>query len=98
MSHPIDNSQRSNFPPHPHGKAPNPEGSDIQVDAGSFRDPGGFIFWKDGKVFRAIGQHSLEDWNYFSTSPLFQDLQKDRLLIPTHAVAADEQTIFLQIP
>ena len=94
MSHSIDNSQRSNFPPHPHGKASIPEKSDIQADDGSFRDPGGFIFRKDGKVFRAIGQHSLEDWNCFSASPLFQDLQKDHLLIPTHAVAADVRSTF----
>ena len=64
------------------------------MDAGSYRDPGGFIFLKDGKVFRAIGQHSLEDWNCFSASPLFQDLQKDRLLIPTRAV--DVRSMFLE--
>ena len=94
MSHSIDNSQRSNIPPQLHGKAPIPEGSNVQVDAGSFRDPGGFIFRKDGRVFRAIGPHSLEDWNCISASPLFQDLQKDRLLIPTHAVAADVRSTF----
>lgn len=86
MSHAIDNSQSSNVLPHSRGKAPIPGGNATQVDVGSYRDPGGFIFLRDGKVFRAIGQHSLEDWNCFSALPLFQDLQKDRLLIPTHAV------------
>jgi SAM-dependent methyltransferase len=86
MSHAIDNSQCSKVLPRSHGKAPISGGNAIQVDAGSYRDPGGFIFLKDGKVFRAIGQHSLEDWNCFLALPLFQDLQRDRLLIPTHAV------------
>lgn len=58
-------------------------------EAGSFRDPGGFIFTASGRVFRAITRHSLEDWNVFSASPLFRELQHERLLIPTQPVAAD---------
>lgn len=43
----------------------------------------------DGRVFRGIYHHSQEDWNYFSTSSLFRELQQEHLLIPTHAVDID---------
>ena len=50
-----------------------PNEASVDWDAGSFRDPGGFIFQVDGRVFRAITRHSLEDWKCFSASPLFQE-------------------------
>jgi len=60
-----------------------------QSEAGSFRDPGGFIFTRSGRVFRAITRHSLEDWQAFSASPLFAELQRQRLLIPTQPAPAE---------
>ncbi|MCH7688681.1 MAG: methyltransferase, partial [Planctomycetes bacterium] len=66
-----------------------PNEASADWDTGSFRDPGGFIFQVDGRVFRAITHHSLEDWKCFSASPLFQELQQERLLIPTHSVDLD---------
>ncbi len=56
-------------------------------DAGSFRDPGGFVFHVEGRVFRGITRHSLQDWNFFSAIPLFKELQRERLLILTHQTA-----------
>ncbi|MGH9787438.1 MAG: methyltransferase [Candidatus Acidiferrales bacterium] len=52
--------------------------------SGSFRDPGGFVFERDGRIFRVITRHSLDDWNVFSSSELFRELDRDRLLIGTH--------------
>jgi hypothetical protein len=66
-----------------------PNEASADWDTGSFRDPGGFIFQVDGRIFRAITHHSLEDWQCFSASPLFQELQQERLLIPTHSVDLD---------
>ena len=60
-----------------------------QSEAGSFRDPGGFIFTRSGRVFRAITRHSLDDWRAFAGSPLFAELQRHRLLIPTRPAAAE---------
>lgn len=60
--------------------------SNLDWDGGSFRDPGGFIFLFDGKIFRGITRHSLQDWQFFSATPLFQELQRECLLIPTHEV------------
>lgn len=66
-----------------------PNEASVDWDRGSFRDPGGFIFQVDGRIFRAITRYSLEDWKCFSASPLFQELQQERLLIPTHSTDPD---------
>ena len=56
--------------------------------SGSFRDPGGFVFERDGRIFRVITRHSLDDWNAFAASELFRELERDRLLIGTRPADA----------
>ena len=51
--------------------------------SGSFRDPGGFVFERGGRIFRVITRHSLDDWNAFAASELRRELERDRLLIGT---------------
>jgi hypothetical protein len=38
----------------------------IERDPGSFRDPSGFVFRRDGIIYRQIGASSIDDWNAFS--------------------------------
>ena len=69
---------------------PQEEGSDrVEREASSFRDPGGSIFTRDGRIFRAIHPRLLKDWNDFSSSPFFQDLQRERLLVRTRLASQE---------
>jgi ribosomal protein L11 methylase PrmA len=65
-------------------------GDNVQAEASSFRDPGGTVFSRDGRIFRAIHPRSMKDWNEFSASPLFQELQRERLLVRTWPVERRE--------
>ncbi len=56
--------------------------------SGSFRDPGGFVFERDGRIFRVITRHSLDDWNAFAASELRRGLERNRLLIGTRPADA----------
>lgn len=71
-----------------------PGKTSVDRDTGSFRDPGAFIFQRVGRVCHAVSHHSLEDWKCFSTSPLFQELQQEQLLFPTHSIDLD--SLFLR--
>lgn len=52
-------------------------------EASSFRDPGGTIFIRNRRILRAIHPRLVKDWIDLSSSPFFQDLQRERLLVPT---------------
>lgn len=49
--------------------------------AGSFRDPSGFVFSKDGEVYRQINRVYQEDYDQFVSSGLYEKLVQDGLLI-----------------
>ena len=66
--------------------------TDLELDAGSFRDPGGQVYTFSGRVYRVISRYSLDDWRTFSASPLFDELQRDALLIATRPAPPDLQT------
>lgn len=59
------------------------------AEAGSYRDPGGFIFTLDGRIFRAIHPRHHDDWRFFSSLPLFEELQRQSRLIPTRPAEPD---------
>lgn len=48
----------------------------------SFRDPSGFIFKKDGLIFRQINQSYRDQYNYLMSSGLYQNLVQQDYLIP----------------
>lgn len=50
---------------------------------GSFRDPSGFVFETEGKVYRQINKRYKENYDFLMSSGLYQSLVKDGLLI-TH--------------
>jgi ribosomal protein L11 methylase PrmA len=60
-----------------------------RAESGSYRDPGGFIFTLEERIFRAIHPRYREDWEAFSASPLFEELQRRGLLIPTRPAASE---------
>jgi ribosomal protein L11 methylase PrmA len=46
----------------------------VERDPGSYRDPGGFIYRRDGVLYRQIGPASIDDWTAFMASGLAEQL------------------------
>jgi len=55
-------------------------------DKGSFRDPSGFIFSRDGILYRQINNSFKNDYTYLMNSGLYQDLVNNNLIIPHEEV------------
>lgn len=53
----------------------------------SYRDPSGFIFEKDGRIYRQVNRVFQEDFDHFIDSGCYQHLVKQGLLIPHEPVA-----------
>lgn len=48
----------------------------------SFRDPSGFVFTHDGKLYRQVNLQYKPDYDHIMSSGLFEKLMKKKLLIP----------------
>lgn len=48
----------------------------------SFRDPSGFLFKKDGVLYRQINSNYKKDYEFFKNSGLYDELVKTKLLVP----------------
>lgn len=51
-------------------------------DAGSYRDPAGFVFRREGVVFRQVDRSFAGDWQAYLDSGLYERLRDDRIVIP----------------
>jgi len=58
-------------------------------DSASFRDPNGFLFWRDGELYRQINHKYQENYDLLMNSGLYQDLVNNGLLIPHQEVDVD---------
>ena len=80
-------------------------------DPGSFRDPSGFVFWRDGRPYRQIQGRFAAEWDAFAGSPLERRLiERGRLLSyetapleladapGAHAVIAPQRIEFVSYP
>jgi hypothetical protein len=56
---------------------------------GSFRDPSGFMFKQDGKLYRQVNQKYREEYDLLMSSGLYDQLNKSRTLIAHKEVALD---------
>jgi len=52
-----------------------------QTDRGSFRDPSGFVFTADGKLYRQINRVFAEEYDACVSSGLYDDLASSGLLV-----------------
>lgn len=52
----------------------------------SFRDPAGFLFLREGSLYRQINQAGRADYDRFMNSGLYQRLVSERLIIPHQEV------------
>lgn len=50
--------------------------------AASFRDPSGFVFHRDGVLYRQVNQVYREDYDFLMTSGLYEHLVQQGMLIP----------------
>jgi ribosomal protein L11 methylase PrmA len=51
-------------------------------DAGSYRDPAGFVFRRDGVVHRQVDRSFSDEWDAFIDSGLYGRLVDERVLVP----------------
>lgn len=56
------------------------------VDPASFRDPSGFVFRREGVLYRQIDRRFAEDWDTFIRGGLYERLAADGLIV-THEAA-----------
>ncbi len=73
-------------------RAPQSAVSSDGRDGASFRDPSGFVFWRDGQPYRQIQQVFAAEWDAFEASPLKLRLIDQRRLIPHEPVGLDLAT------
>jgi hypothetical protein len=52
----------------------------------SYRDPSGFLFYKDGILYRQVNQNFKEDFEFFISSGLYAHLKAQNRLIPHQSI------------
>jgi len=57
---------------------------------GSYKDPSGYVFQKDGQLYRRINESYLDTYNLVRDSGLFQELMKERLLIEHEEISVED--------
>ncbi|MBE6387194.1 MAG: hypothetical protein E7045_03910 [Lentisphaerae bacterium] len=62
----------------------------------SFRDPSGFVYRKDGKVFRHICKNAMADFERFISSGLAGVLVDRELLLPFEIISKDNDSITVE--
>lgn len=60
-----------------------------RVHAASFRDPAGFVFTRDGVLYRQINESARADYERLLVSGLYQKLTESGDLVPHEEVGAD---------
>ena len=62
---------------------------EFRVESSSFRDPSGFIFYKNQKIFRQVNLSYKEEYENLMNSGLYEELVSNNLLIPHKEVDMD---------
>ncbi len=60
-----------------------------QAESSSFRDPSGFLFWKDDTLYRQINQSYKEHYDHLMSCGLYDKLKEAQLLVP-HQESTDQ--------
>jgi hypothetical protein len=71
-------------------RRPIPVADGAVVDPASFRDPAGFVFRRDGVLYRQIQPAAAADWEALRSSGLLTRLVADGLLVDHEEVSIDE--------
>ncbi|HMS56268.1 MAG TPA: hypothetical protein PKA27_12790 [Fimbriimonadaceae bacterium] len=65
-------------------------------DAASFRDPAGYVFYENGKVFRKVAPTGVPDFEAFVNSGLKGRLEESEMLVRSTPVAESEHGLVLE--
>lgn len=57
--------------------------------AASYRDPSGFVFKKNGEIYRQINNVYSEDYDLLKKSGLYSELVEKELLVPHKEIKKD---------
>lgn len=66
-------------------------GSAFQQHPSSYRDPSGFLFYHEGRLYRQVNSSFREDFEQFINGGLYQSLTEKGLLVP-HETISDNLT------
>ncbi len=66
----------------------------MKIDPASFRDPSGFVFEDKGKLYRQINEVYKDDYQLLMKSGLYNELIKEKLLIPHKEIKSDDTRIY----
>lgn len=58
----------------------------LEPHASSFRDPSGFVFFRDGVPYRQVNLSHKEDYEHLISSGLYERLSSEQLLVPHEEV------------
>ena len=61
----------------------------MEVVAGSFRDPSGFVFTSDGEIYRQVNRVFAEEFDACVSSGLYDDLVTGGFLVPHRVVGVE---------
>lgn len=61
----------------------------VQPLPGSFRDPSGNVYQHDGRIFRTVNDCFSQDFDFVTSTGLFQRLETEGLLLPFEVVSSD---------
>ena len=64
-------------------------GPTVETEAGSFRDPAGFVFQRDGVLYRQVNRSFETKFAAVRASGLFDGLARERLLVPHQEVGPE---------
>lgn len=67
-------------------------------ESASFRDPAGFVFWHEDRLFRYLSADYLPTYEAVKTAGLWEALQKEDLLIPFQEVTDAPKTLQNKLP
>ena len=58
----------------------------IEIEAGSYRDPAGKIFYRDNRVYRILKKEGINRFEFLKKNNLLENLIKKNFLIETREV------------
>jgi SAM-dependent methyltransferase len=64
-------------------------GPAVERDGGSYRDPSGYVFHRDGVVYRAIAASYADEWEALQRSGLYDRLAERGWLVPVDVVPVE---------
>ncbi|HVL16983.1 MAG TPA: hypothetical protein VM387_03260, partial [Gemmatimonadales bacterium] len=64
-------------------------GPTVETEAGSFRDPAGFVIERDGVLYRQVNRSFETKFAAVRASGLYDELARERLLVPHQEVGPE---------